>query len=141
MSTKYPMTTITGHPLSYASGRVRVHRAVLWDKIGAGPHPCHWCGQELDWFTKPLIQADHLDSDTHNNDPANLVPACAGCNGTRHKWQATECPKGHPYTPENTYILPVGPKRSRPHRDCRECTLERNRRSRRRRKERMEAVA
>lgn len=134
--TRYPMATNPGHPLAHASGRVRIHRAALWEKIGPGSHPCHWCGLTVDWFVKPLIQADHVDGDTRNNDPANLVPSCAACNGTRHNWQATECKKGHPFTPENTYVLPVNDRRSRPHRACRECTLEKNRKARRRRRER-----
>lgn len=41
----------------------------------------------------------------------------------RHPEQkVTQCPKGHPYNDENTYITPAGA------RNCRECTRERGRR-------------
>ncbi|MGH2371846.1 MAG: hypothetical protein ACRDI2_27045 [Chloroflexota bacterium] len=72
-------------------GRVATHRYVLYEKIGAGPHACHWCGDEVDW-TKGgngpgcpggALAADHLDGDQRNNDPENLVPACNACNTLR----------------------------------------------------------
>lgn len=71
------------HPLAGATGFVLEHRVVLFDAIGNGPHPCHWCGKTLTW--SPELTVDHLDWDRSNNDPANLVPACAACNGARQK--------------------------------------------------------
>jgi len=60
---------------------VPLHRWVLLDKIGPGPHACHWCAKPLTWTGRPdHITADHLDRNTHNNRPENLVPACHGCN-------------------------------------------------------------
>ena len=58
---------------------------ILYDKIGAGPHPCHWCGDKLVWAVASGtgIVADHLDGDTQDNDPENLVPSCRGCNANR----------------------------------------------------------
>lgn len=70
------------HPLT-VRGKLLEHRKVLYDKIGPGPHPCHWCGVMLEWGGRDGIIADHLDNDTQNNDPANLVPSCNHCNLTR----------------------------------------------------------
>lgn len=128
-----PLTTATyltqvsrGHPLAWPDGRVRVHRAVLYDKIGPGPHPCAWCGRELDWFESPRITSDHLDGDTWNNDPDNLVPACLGCNGSRRKFQAEACIHGHAFTDENTYYRKDATGQW-PNRQCIECSKTRKR--------------
>lgn len=72
-----------GHPLSRSGGLLGEHREVLYDKIGPGPHPCHWCGKLLDWGGLGGIIADHLDGDRINNDPENLVPSCSPCNTGR----------------------------------------------------------
>ncbi len=32
------------------------------------------------YVTKDGLVVDHLDGNTHNNDPANLVPSCQRCN-------------------------------------------------------------
>lgn len=77
------------HPLANASGYVLESRAVLFNKVGPGPHECHWCGTEVRWTTgvgtecKDMLVTDHIDSDPHNNDPDNLATACVGCNATR----------------------------------------------------------
>lgn len=59
------------------------HRVVLWDSIGPGSHPCHWCSRLVHWLPTeeqiPLC-VDHVDGVVTNNDPANLVPSCKGCN-------------------------------------------------------------
>jgi len=77
------------HPLAGASGLVSEARAVLFDRIGWGPHPCHWCGRRVQWKigasgnkTDALI-ADHLDNNPLNDASGNIVPACGTCNGTR----------------------------------------------------------
>lgn len=65
---------------------VHAHRIILFAKIGAGPHRCHWCGQPVAWVSAPgsaRLVSDHVDGDIHNNDPANLVPSCSGCNANR----------------------------------------------------------
>lgn len=76
---------IAGHPLS--SGKkdeaIGEHRVVLYNKIGHGPHKCWWCGVEIEWKSSDIrrsIHSDHLDGDTLNNDPSNLVPSCQRCN-------------------------------------------------------------
>ncbi len=75
-----------GHPLAPPSGIVTVGRLVLYDKIGPGPHLCHWCGKTIDWargITKGGLVVDHLDWNHNNNDPGNLVPSCNSCNTRR----------------------------------------------------------
>lgn len=74
------------HPLAGKNGKVYEHRAVLYDQIGPGPHPCHWCEDEVDWLPKGTpgaLQVDHLNNDGADNAPANLAPSCAGCNTAR----------------------------------------------------------
>ena len=71
--------------------RFAEHRRTLHEKIGPGPHPCHWCGKMVDWIRKRsgpggldgVLVVDHLDSKKTHNDPSNLVPSCAGCNANR----------------------------------------------------------
>jgi hypothetical protein len=75
------------HPLATKDGTLYTHRAVLYDFIGPGPHPCHWCDTTVYW-DHPMgdphqLQVDHLDSDGANNEPSNLVPACPPCNAGR----------------------------------------------------------
>ena len=82
------MVRVTGHPISPPSGTVAECRLVLYDKIGPGPHPCHWCAQVIDWMPgnwadPAALVADHLDWNIHNNNPANLVPSCRVCNAHR----------------------------------------------------------
>lgn len=56
----------------------------LYDMIGPGPHPCHWCGTQVDWSPgrrgKGDLISDHVDGDTKNNSPENIVPSCHPCN-------------------------------------------------------------
>lgn len=84
---RYRSVKAPGHPLASPLGIVYEHRKVLFDKIGPGKHPCHWCGAELDWDVAHVqpgaLQVDHLDNVGDNNDPANLVPVCRSCNTTR----------------------------------------------------------
>ena len=112
--TRYLTVRIPGHPLAQKDGRLRVHRAILWEKIGPGPHPCHWCGNVLEW---DRIVTDHVNGVTWDNRPDNLVPACNGCNLGRH----SKCKWGHEFTPENTYIRANGTRM------CRACERDRAR--------------
>lgn len=75
-----PSRYLPDHPLAAKNGKVAVSRLVLFDKLGAGDHPCHWCGCSLTWLT---ICADHLNSDPTDNRPENLVASCRGCNANR----------------------------------------------------------
>jgi hypothetical protein len=128
--TKQGYRSLTGrwdHPLSSSKGELLEHRAVLYDKIGPGNHPCHWCGVDLKW---DQIRADHHDGDRLNNAPENLLPACDTCNrrrsmlGNPPEWNPNLCAWGHEYTQENTYTDKRG------HRSCRQCRREWRRRSR-----------
>lgn len=71
------------HPLASVVGQVLEHRKVLYDKIGNGVHPCHWCDKLLTWGGITGIVVDHLDEVVLNNSPENLVASCVGCNTTR----------------------------------------------------------
>ena len=73
------------HPLAGKDGKVYEHRKVLYDSIGPGPHECYWgCGKAVDWGGgHEGLVADHLDGDTLNNTPENLVPSCRMCNWNR----------------------------------------------------------
>jgi len=79
------LTMEDDHPLANRrTGHVKQARKVLYDAIGPGPHPCHWgCGRVLDWGGSDGICADHLNGDTSNDEPENLVPSCNPCNGRR----------------------------------------------------------
>lgn len=123
----YKTARAPGHPVAWQNGDAYVHRVVLYDKIGPGVHLCHWCGRELQWNVQGIhrLIADHLDGDTHNNAPGNLVPSCRRCNSERSRRPdfLTHCDKGHEFTPENTYHPP-----KRPHvRECRICMVDRER--------------
>ena len=77
-----------GHPLANSRGEVYEHRLVLFESIGPGQHPCHWCSVLVSWdLTYPAsidaLVVDHLDDDKLNNDPTNLAPSCNPCNGGR----------------------------------------------------------
>lgn len=74
-----------GHPLAARDGRIYVHRLVLFEVIGEGPHPCHWCGRSVNWLDAGdgRLVVDHLDFDRRNDTPVNLAPACHPCNSGR----------------------------------------------------------
>jgi hypothetical protein len=82
---RYRSVTRHGHPLAGKSGKVYEHRAVLYDRIGLGPHACHWCGTEVHWDAadgRPL-QVDHINGVGDDNRSDNLVPSCNCCNVAR----------------------------------------------------------
>ena len=82
------------HPLM-ANGKRRhvpLHRYVLFEHAKRPTHAaCHWCGYVLPWMSSlvPVVQhvvnVDHLDADTENNEALNLVPSCYWCN-TNRSW-------------------------------------------------------
>ena len=78
-----------GHPLAGKTGRVSEARYVLFNAIGWGPHPCHWCGKLVDWTVgrrgniPDALVADHVNSDPLNDALENLVAACGICNAKR----------------------------------------------------------
>jgi hypothetical protein len=95
---RYRYVTVDSvHPLAVglkarSDGRTVIaeHRLVLFDKIGPGMHPCHWCGAAVEWGS--TLRTDHIDNDGQNNDPSNLVASCHGCNTRRAGPLATMSP-------------------------------------------------
>jgi len=76
-----------GHLLATSQDKLLAHRGVLYDAIGPGPHPCHWCARSLPWQGKTAadcINVDHLDFNRLNNARQNLVPSCLDCNTKRN---------------------------------------------------------
>jgi hypothetical protein len=122
--TRYLRRKEPDHPLADSTGCVRIHRAVLYDRIGPGEHRCHWCPRFVRWDGSGIgrLVADHVDKDRWNNDPGNLVPSCRSCNTERAKNPnfPDRCINGHEWTDENTYIRPDGGGRM-----CRTCSAER----------------
>ena len=91
ISRGYVLLTGCDHPLAIG-GIVGEHRVVLYEKIGPGTHSCNWCGTPVTWMVGKIADvhkrgkklcADHVDRNTQNNAPENLVPACGACNTTR----------------------------------------------------------
>lgn len=82
-----------GHPLAGKGGLLAEARAVLFDRLGPGPHPCHWCGKLVDWRVgkrgngnhPDALVADHVNSDGLDDSPENIVGACGTCNMLRSR--------------------------------------------------------
>jgi hypothetical protein len=70
---------------------------------------------------------DHLCDNPLCVNPDHLKAVAHSENIRRALTKRTHCPKGHAYTPENTYISPQG------HRQCRECKRANGRRMNKRR--------
>ena len=83
----YVRVSSVDHPMANGKGYVYEHRMVLYDAIGQGSHPCHWCKQPVQWVNGRLhkwaLVPDHLDGVKSNNDLSNLVPSCNTCNSSR----------------------------------------------------------
>lgn len=109
-----------GYPIASRGGRMPYHRFVLFETLGRPISGCcKWCGYVLPWQSslshscELVIHADHLDGNTFNNSPANLVPSCSWCNKNRNwaeahpdfwkhwrKWLACVPPGMRPNLPE-----------------------------------------
>lgn len=83
----YKRTYRPGHPVSSVLGMAYLHRVILFDAIGSGPHICHWCGTRVAWGNDvgalDNLCVDHLDNNKSHNDLSNLVPSCNPCNAGR----------------------------------------------------------
>jgi len=86
-SSGYVVLTLPGHPLATSKGYLMEHRSVLYEAIGPGTHPCHWCSKPVGWLKgssrRGSLVVDHLDGDKANNARVNLVPSCSPCNWSR----------------------------------------------------------
>lgn len=86
---RHRMVRAKGHPIAPPSGIAAVSRIALYDKIGGGEHPCHWCGELVEWVVGVGVRdprallVDHVDHDATNDGPGNLVPSCNSCNAHR----------------------------------------------------------
>ena len=74
-----------GHPLTLNSPYIPEYRALLYEVIGPGQHPCRHCGTPVRWTpggksSPGALVVDHLDRNPLNNAVANLAPSCQRCN-------------------------------------------------------------
>lgn len=123
--------TDKGYGSAWFNGRRQSASRVMWEVLN-GPIPSglfvlHHCDNRV--CTNPA----HLFLGTHADNMADMASKKrARCP---NPWYAkrTACGKGHPYTPETTYITAVGA------RSCRICRREFNRQYRLRVKERLAA--
>lgn len=87
--------------ISYRMAWQRVHRLSYELMVGAIPEG---------------LVIDHLCFNRACFNPAHLEPVTDAENVRRAARRITHCPRGHPYSPENTYIVPGGESRQ-----CRIC--------------------
>ncbi|MFV8049906.1 NUMOD4 motif-containing HNH endonuclease [Mycobacterium sp. 48b] len=97
-----------------------VHHLVLMAFVGPRPDGLDGCHRN---DIPDDNRVANLRWDTRSSNALDCVR-----NGGHHMANRTECPKGHPYTPENTYVKPSG---SRCCRDCRRIYREEHREERR----------
>jgi ribosomal protein L34E len=85
---KYRMLSRPDCPIAPPSGIIAAHRWILYNNLGRGAHPCHWCGKRLFWQPKDRnrqIHADHVNGRTLDNRPENIVASCRRCNTIRDR--------------------------------------------------------
>lgn len=91
---RYRSRYLPNHPLAMANGKVYAHRLALYERIGPGAHPCHWCQTLVEWTATKgnprMLVVDHLNGATDDNDPDNLVASCHGCNSARGMQRKSE---------------------------------------------------
>ena len=80
------------HPLATKNGYVAEARMLLFDKVGVGSHPCHYCKKMVNWKVligrgteSDCIVVDHIDNNWRNNKLSNLAVSCQACNGSRQR--------------------------------------------------------
>lgn len=64
---------------------------MLWNRIGPGEHPCHWCGATVEWGGRGArrLVVDHVNGVKVDNRDENLVPSCSSCNVRRRSERPT----------------------------------------------------
>jgi hypothetical protein len=92
----------------------RVHRLVLEAFVGPCPEGMVGCHNDGDPLNNRL---DNLRWDTPSNNERDKW-----VHGTHHQRRKTHCPRGHEYTPENTYEARGGRARR-----CKQCARDRAR--------------
>lgn len=112
----YPTVRLCNGPVQRT---YNVHRLLMAAFVGPRPNGfdiCHNNGIRTD------NRLDNLRYDSRSENAFDSVR-----HGT-NKWsRKTQCPKGHEYTADNTYVnfRRSGPKEGRPFRTCRRCAIDR----------------
>lgn len=93
--------------ISKAEGSHRAHRYSY--ELLVGPIPD---GLEIDHLceNRACVNPAHLEAVTHQTNMVRASTSLVGINARK-----THCPRGHEYSPGNTYVQPNGGRR------CREC--------------------
>lgn len=108
----------SGHALAKGSGRLWEHQVVLYDAIGAGSHPCHWCGTTVRWEADKgqpdRLTVDHLNGLGDDNRLANLVPSCPSCNSGRASQAKAEALAAHGWWSNHDTIANLKQQTRRP---------------------------
>lgn len=65
---------------------VRTYYPVFTETYGNGPYDCFFCGGVIDGTD---LNVHHMDYDSFNNDPENLVPSHESCHLGHHAQQRT----------------------------------------------------
>lgn len=111
--------TASGHGVFWWNGKsTTAHRYAYESIVGPIPADC-----EIDHLcrVRACVNPSHLEPVSHVE---NVQRGIGGWNSTFR----THCPRGHEYTPENTFLTAAGS------RGCRECKRERTREWRRARR-------
>lgn len=84
----YWRVRLPAHPTAGKNGLAGLHRVVLHDAIGPGPHPCALCELDgLDWGLgtnhHDNLIVDHINHNRSDDRRSNLRPVHKWCNDNR----------------------------------------------------------
>ena len=84
----------------------RSQKRDLWERVGAGPHPCYWCAAPVGWAEVAQLPAGVLELRVGQLE-GELVPACPTC------WERECGPRLHPrdVPPAVAFPRQWGPRR------------------------------